>query len=155
MAKTTKTKTASGGSGGKTQKGPGPKLAKKTSPKKSKATQTSKFKRSLKVELTPAEVREAADLMANTVQVKAELLNDKKSINDEFKAKISAADATIVEASNKVRNKYEYRDVNCESVLYFKKNQFVVARLDTGDIIEDRAMTPTERESQTLFDEGK
>jgi hypothetical protein len=70
-----------------------------------------------------------------------------------FKAKIDAADAAISEQSNKIRNKYEYRTVECEVIQDFKSLRVRVIRKDTQDILEERLMNAAELESKTLFDE--
>jgi len=109
--------------------------------------------RPLRCMLSEDELRAVGDEVARLVQEKDKLEADKKALMSSFKAKIDAADAAISEQSNKIRNKYEYRTVECEVIQDFKSLRVRVIRKDTQDILEERLMNAAELESKTLFDE--
>lgn len=85
----------------------------KTAKKKKSRISTEEVNESLKCMLTDEEVKQAGENSARMVQEKAVQEADKKSAMAGFTARINAADAGIVAESNKVRDKYEYRQVPC------------------------------------------
>ena len=102
--------------------------------------------------LTEEEIKQAGETTARLIQTKASLEKDKKSVVASFKAKIEAADAGIIDQSNKVRDKYEYRDVTCVEEHDFDNGTIVVLRTDTDRIVESKKMTLAEKNCEELFD---
>ena len=106
----------------------------------------------LKCDLTDDEVSQAAETLARLIQSTVGLEKDKKSAMASFKAKIDAAQAGIIDQSNKVRDKYEYRDVDCVRHMNFTTHVTKTTRNDTGDVFDDRKMSVAEKLDQNLFD---
>ncbi len=77
-------------------------------------THGQKETRNLKCDLTAEEVRSRAEQVADIVGKREEVERDKKSANDMHKNQIQTHDADIAELSKQVREKAEYRDVDCE-----------------------------------------
>ncbi len=119
--------------------------------KKDKIKET-EITENLKCMLTDDEVKQVGETMARLIQTKAGLEKDKKSAMASFKAKIDAADAQIIDNSNKVCDKYEYRDVDCVQCMNFTVHTIWTVRSDTGEKIEDRKMTVQEKLEQKLWD---
>lgn len=106
----------------------------------------------LKCMLTDEELKLASETTARIVQDKVRLEKDKKSIMASFKAKIDAADAAIIDQSNKVRDKYEYRDIDCILHQNFTTGMTKTIRSDTNKTFDDRKMTVREKQEENLFD---
>ena len=119
--------------------------------KKDKIRET-EITENLKCMLTEDEVKQAGEAMAKFVQDTARLEGDLKSIKASFKAKIEAAAAGIIDNSNKVRDKYEYRDVDCMQSMNFTVHTIKVTRADTKIVIENRKMTNKEKMDEKLWD---
>lgn len=122
--------------------------------KKDKIRET-EITENLKCMLTDDEIKQAGETMARLIQVKAGLEKDKKSVMASFKAKLDAADAQIIDNSNKVRDKYEYRDVDCVQYMNFTKHTIKVTRMDIGAVIDERKMTVKEKLDENLWDSEK
>ena len=103
--------------------------------------------RNLRVELTQDELLEAATRLARAQQEISEAEDRKKEINEQIKAEIAAATAEAQREGSKIRNGYEYRDVACMKRLDYAVNSVTITREDTGEVIEDRAMRPDERQA--------
>ena len=110
------------------------------------------FTKSLKVQLTNEEILLAAESLAKTLDELGALEDDKKSLAESFKAKITEAEARTTQYKAKVRDKYEWRPVDCEEVMDSETGTVVATRLDTKEIIEERSMTYDERQG-SLFTE--
>lgn len=112
------------------------------------------FTKNLKVALTKDEVLSAAESLARTLDELNSLEDDKKSLTDSFKAKITEAEARATQFKAKVRDKYEWRPVDCEETRDPTEGTVVVVRLDTNETIEDRKMTYDERQGQLFQEEA-
>ena len=112
----------------------------------------SKEYHSLKCELTKKELLQAGEDLANAIDAAEALANDKKAIDDEFKAKITAQEATIAVKQRLVRNKNEFRSTECELTLNYTTQKATVVRLDTNEVISEREMTVEEKQMKMEFD---
>lgn len=108
----------------------------------------SKVIKDIRVSLTDSEKAKIGGEIAQHV-MRAEALEDQKrivtgdlrsEINDERKAYRTKAKA--------LRDGHEYRPIECEEVPNFDRNEVIVRRVDTGEVIDTRAMTATERQTQ-------
>jgi len=111
------------------------------------------FTKSLKVQLTNDEILSAAESLAKTLDELGSLEDDKKSLVESFKAKITEAEARTTQYKAKVRDKYEWRPVDCEETMDPAAGTVVVKRLDTDEVIEERSMTYEERQGQLFTGE--
>jgi hypothetical protein len=102
----------------------------------------------LRVILTPEErmkaANEAADAVASVATNKANLDSMKSSINSQIKMK----ESEIAAKSELVRNGYEIRPVELTVVYDFDMGRVQKIRKDTGEIIEDRMIQDSERNSE-------
>ena len=113
-----------------------------------------KHTRTLKCNLTDAELLEKAAALTRTIDEQISLENEKKAIVASFKAKIDQATAAVADLNNIVRNKCDYRAVDCEETRDAAKGTVVVVRLDTSELIVERKMTQDERQGSLGFGEG-
>ena len=98
----------------------------------------------LKCDLTDAEVMTASVKMAQALETLERLNDEKKVAMDSLKSRISSAEAQAALSKNMVLNRYEFRDVECEEVMWFVSRKVTVRRLDTRELVEERALRTDE-----------
>ena len=126
-------------------------MAKKTEDAVKTTTET----RTLKCELTDAETREAADVLARALDTLECLEDEKKKLTSDFKAQIEGKEAELRIQKNLVRNKYEHRPTQCKMTLNYTKQMVIVTRDDTGAVVVERKMLEEEKQMQMGFDGEK
>jgi len=129
------------------------KMAKKKIETQDKNIRKFKETRTLKVKLTDPEVLEFADQLARSVDESTRLEEEKKALTDSFKAKITEVEAKIQKLTNYVRNRYDYRPVDCEQTMDNNKGTSVIVRIDTNEVIEERNLTYEERQGNLFKDD--
>jgi hypothetical protein len=97
---------------------------------------------------TEEELRKIAEQMAEKAQEIDEKEADKKAITSELKAAVDVATNEHRLLAGKYRAKSEYREVECEVLSDHKKGIVTTTRLDTGEVIDERAMTTGERQRE-------
>lgn len=100
--------------------------------------------KTLRVPLTDKELLEAGQKVADALQSLAGLEGEMQSFKEQMNGKVAEAEGKVQRYSALVRQKYEYRDVNCEVVKNYAKKLYTVTRLDTGEVVESRNMTNDE-----------
>tara|TARA_A100001015_G_C14953828_1_gene697891 strand:+ start:558 stop:851 length:294 start_codon:yes stop_codon:yes gene_type:complete len=75
-----------------------------------------KIRQQLKYEFKQEELLEKAQELAEDSAELQKLEDEKKSFNSEMKSKLDMVSARISLNSRKVREKYEYRDFECEVI---------------------------------------
>lgn len=112
---------------------------------------------SLKCQLAEAEVAVAADELAEGLDQLEAIEDEKKATMENFKARAALIEAQAKVNKNLVRDKYIYRRVTCDLVLDYTKLAATLTRMDTKEIITERAMTADEKQMDLGFDgeEGK
>lgn len=106
-----------------------------------------KLTRNLKCILTEDETRLYGMDLARSNASKDESEERKKEVDAQLKAEIESHSTRALNLARKINNGYEYRDVECVTDLNFTKNSATVTRLDTGEVVEKRAMTDDERQT--------
>ncbi len=109
--------------------------------KKKDKISTSKEFHNLKVDLTGEELLQAGEELANAIDEVNKLEDEKKAMNDELKARVAVHEATIAVKQRLIRNKDEYRNVECELTLNYTTQKAQLVRLDTVEIFTERDMT--------------
>lgn len=108
---------------------------------------TERFQQTLRCELSREEVEKRADRAAHLVaeheQKQADLDNAKK----QAKAELDRIEAEHKSLSAQVRDRAEYRSVECEKTLDFRRWEVTVTRKDTDEVIQERPMSAAEREA--------
>jgi hypothetical protein len=100
----------------------------------------------LKVDLTPEEILAASREMARAVDELHDLEQQRKAAAETYKARITQAQATVQINSVLVRNGYEFRKTEVRRTLDYDRAWVTSVRLDTGEVVESRAMTPDEKQ---------
>jgi hypothetical protein len=122
---------------------------------KEKATPNiKKFQHSetLKCVLDNEELLRTGSELARALDESTALESELQSIKDSFKGKITTVDAKVSSLKAIVRDKCDYRKVDCEEIFDNDAGIVTKTRLDTGEIIDKRKMTAKERQSK-MFDE--
>ena len=109
----------------------------------------------LKCILTEEEVAQAANELAREVSTLKELDEALNSIKAEFKGKIEKSEANIGIKARLVRDKHEYRNVECDVFHNFTDCTITIIRKDTGETVETRKMTFAEKQITLEFDKQK
>lgn len=102
------------------------------------------IKRRLPVELNPDEHRRRSFELTEVINEIKDLEKAKASFNTDIKNKIGGATARQEELVEIVASGKEDRDVDVEVVRDFKHKAVRYIRLDTGELIEERAMSNDE-----------
>lgn len=134
-------------------------VTKKKTKKKSQATtddlrllpMTTKM---LACALTPAELQEYGQELANVIENKATEEVRQENFKKEMKATLSGLDAEIAVLSSKIRQREERRDVQVQPEMDFKKSIYRETRTDTGAIITERPLTEDERQEALPFEKS-
>ena len=115
-------------------------------------TKTYEYTKTLKCVLSQEELLKTGTELARALDEQVELEEELQSIKDSFKGKLTTAGARITSLKSIVRDKCDYRKVDCEQVFDNKTGTVTETRKDTGEVIETRKMTADERQSK-MFDE--
>ena len=109
--------------------------------------------KSLKVELTEAEIlaysRQLAKANQDEVQIEARL----KEVKDDFKHQSSKVIAEIGMLSSRINSGEEYREVECRWEYNWHKGEKRLIREDTGEVIGEQVITDYERQEQIKLDD--
>jgi hypothetical protein len=97
------------------------------------------------------EVEKAAEDLARRIADRDALEGDFKSVKTQFKDRIESAECDIAKNARLVREKSEFRSVECEEVKDFQARRVCLWRLDLGELLEDRALHADELQGR-LFD---
>ena len=119
------------------------------------STKVSKFTQTLKVMLTQKEVAEASQKLAYAVQKLAGLEDERKAAASNFKRQIEEVQAQQARLSDIVASESDWKPVDCERVLDWDSKMVSVVRLDTGEMIENRAMYASELQQPLPMDENE
>ena len=102
--------------------------------------------KSLKHEYDPQERADIADKLADAVNEKSRLTDEKKSVTSRIGSRIAEQDAIINDCSEGLRSGFEFRPTDCETTYFFKEGNVETLRSDTGEQVEFRDMRPDERQ---------
>jgi len=123
--------------------------ATKTKEPKIKTTKESHL---LKCELTQEEVLAAGDALATAIDNVHKLQDEKESVVKSIKAREAVLEAEITKQQLLVRNKYDFRHVDCNNILDYEALECYVIRLDTKVEVSHRKMTEEEKQTTLPFD---
>ena len=92
------------------------------------------------------EMDEMAKQMAEAVSQLEGFKEEFKEVKAKFKEGIAKAQNVIRSCASHIRTGWEYRIIECKVEKDFATNAVRVYRHDTGDLVEERAMTGEERQ---------
>jgi len=107
-----------------------------------------KTERLLKVLLTPDEERYFGKEIARARQELAAVNDELDEVKSQFKSKIESCEKEQNRFMVLLNNGYEYRQVECEVVNDYKAGTVRVTRMDTGELVEERAMNDIDRQRE-------
>jgi hypothetical protein len=108
----------------------------------------------LEVKLTEEELLAKGILLAETTQEIEDLENKKKIIAAEYKTHIDTKSIEAREISTIIKQGFEIRPVEVVERKYYDDQRVVTIRIDTGETVTPRAMTPAERQEPLPFDDS-
>ena len=95
---------------------------------------------------SPDEIRDLGEQMAQAVARLEDLEDEFQEVKAGFKEKMAGAQKTIKACAAKIRLGYEMRMLECRMERDFTGNAVRLYRQDTGEMVEERAMTIEERQ---------
>ena len=107
----------------------------------------------LPCKLNEAQKAETADQLATATQQLESLEYERKASAGDFKSRKEALTERLHKFANQVKEGIAVNSVDCELRLNYSKLTTVLIRLDTGEIVEERAMTDEEKQMQFEFEE--
>ncbi len=110
------------------------------------------FYESHKVQLTEKEIRDASEKLAKLTDDIEGKEADKKSVASQYKADIDRLTSDARSEAALVRNKYDYRQVECREEFDNDHRTVSIVRTDTGETVRTRAMTSAEKQSDLPLD---
>jgi len=96
--------------------------------------------------LSEDERRSIADKLSRAVLEKDHKDQELRSVSTQIRAEIKAQEAIISSCAEVLRAGYEFRDIECEISIDHEKGTYQAIRTDTGEIIEERKLTPAEKQ---------
>lgn len=123
-------------------------------------TETKKETRILQYDFTQDEIRELGKKLASNESKIGELQADKKRTMDDFKSKLSQAEADRGLLKNKINSGHETRDIECEVIVNMPAGKKTVRRLDrendprykpSDEIVGIEELTQAERQKTMKF----
>ena len=123
---------------------------KKPDDKGAKDTREVAFERNLRVILTVDQVAERADRLAHLMKERDNKVEMAAAAAKHAKSEIAELEAASRRLSAEVRDKACYQAVPCTRVFDYRRGLVTETRTDTGEVIDERAMTEEER--QMAFD---
>jgi len=112
-----------------------------------------KFERQLRVKLTEKEIAERANRAAHALAEIDQKEQEREAANKHAKAQLAEIEAELRKVSTEVRDGATYRLVRCERVFRFRTGNVTETRLDTGELLNDRAMADWERQQDLPLDD--
>lgn len=100
----------------------------------------------LPVELTEKELLQIGTKMVVAQREGRRLGSEKKSVTDEFKDRIGAQNTIVRACEENIDTGLEHRDVDCEETWNYENGKVETVRKDTGEMVDDRAMSALERQ---------
>lgn len=112
-------------------------------------------KKNLLYQFTEAELKKIGQGMAFMVGELEAVDQEKKDAMAGFKDRMDALGTRIKDAAHKINTGQEERLIDCEVRKDFARNVVETFRLDTYGLVEERALTPEERQQELEFQAAK
>lgn len=112
-------------------------------------------RRSLRTTLGEHELAELAELakkLVDTVVERDATIEERTIIYKTYKEKLTGINERISDLAAKVNTKGYYEDIECQVSPLWQSKRVQVTRMDTGEVIETRAMTESEKQPGFDFD---
>lgn len=104
-----------------------------------------KTKEYLKYTFSEMEKRDIAQEMARNIQQKEAKEDEKKAIVAQFKAELESIQRDVNQASQRLTNGYEHKNIDCEMWFHSPTEGFCqIFRIDNLEMVRERKMTQDE-----------
>lgn len=110
------------------------------------------FQRNLRCKLTQEELTDRSQRAAHLLGERDHKDEELKAASKHGRAQIAELDAELRRVSSEVRDGATYREVRCERRYVFRTGMIQEVRMDTEEVIAERAMTERERQME-LFEQ--
>lgn len=114
--------------------------------------------RELPVRLMDSELKQKSGQLVRSLQdldavrgERDEYLAAVKTAKDEFKKREGEFDKRIRQLGHEIANGSERRQVECRLMFYWERGQVEIVRIDTGEVVDARAITAEERQQKMPF----
>ena len=104
----------------------------------------------VRYKFTQEEMKTIAQEMAEAVSRLDNLEEELQEVRAGFKEKMAKAQKTVKQCAAKIRSGWELRTIECRLEKEFATNTVRIYRQDTGELVEERAMTAEERQLALL-----
>ena len=128
------------------------KVAKKET--KAKDIEVSEDVRNLPVKLTKEEIDKYYKNLLDYLGERDSKVLEKASFTKKINSEVAEFDKKINDCRNKINSGCETKEVKIEKIKIFKENKLKVIRKDTGQTIEERALTFAERQTSIPLKEN-
>jgi transposase len=105
-----------------------------------------KSTRSLRCELTKEELLECGKELADAKQQIDILDGELQQVKEQYKSRRTALEGKLNYAAQVIATGHEIRKVDCLTTHNYDNGRVTIVRLDTDELIEDRAMNEDERQ---------
>lgn len=119
---------------------------------KEKNTVVRRYKCELPCKITEAEKNEFANKLAEAVTQRNDIAEQKKNDTANYNAEPKMLDKDIAVNSGIIHSGEQFRQVEVEGRRHLDLNRVLKIRLDTGEVVEDRALDASERQNELRLD---
>lgn len=112
-----------------------------------------RFRDTLRVELTPAQVAERADKLSHLIAERDDHEARVKAAIKAAKGELDEKDAKIRKLSGEVRDRAGYQLVDCERLYLYSAGRMEHIRMDTFEVFFSRNLTDDEMQQELFPDE--
>lgn len=99
-------------------------------------------------DLTDEEIIESAKSLASKRTALKHLESEKKSFVEQIKAKASQLESELDELNQRVSEGKAWGKIPCKVVTNYEEGTVTTTRLDTNEVLEERALRDTERQME-------
>lgn len=111
--------------------------------------------RLLKVLFTEKEKIELGEQIAGTIRDLKAKRDDLDSIKSRYGSDIKALEAQLSSLAERLNSGWETRLVNCDQIKDYRTGTFIIRRMDTGEHVEERALTTDELQMGLFEKQGE
>jgi hypothetical protein len=115
-----------------------------------KSTRREKATEILPVRLTPVELAARADELANLLQKRDQVDEEKSAANSRFKMQFDEIDTRMSALGRELRDKEVPREVEVTRTMNYSEKIVETVRNDTGELVRTRSMSPDELQMRFL-----
>ena len=106
------------------------------------------IKRTLRVDLSPSEKEAKTAILVAFLEDAEKLTTEKKEKVKMYSDLIKEKHKRSHELAEDIRTGTERRQVECDEISDYRTNRVQTKRRDTGEVIDERTMTPKERQTE-------